>query len=493
MIKNIAVFVDGTGNSGSEQNPDNTNVFRMSRMLEPAGQCWIYVAGIGTHTPEPGSWFGRLPTRARNLIEQAFGIGATERVQKAYQFLAEHYEKNDRIYLFGFSRGAFIVRTLAGFIKRVGLLFKSASMQRYVAYAFYLYWLNRDREKFDRFVHRMEKRAGTNAEGIDTHFLGQWDTVEALFEPVLGADTEVRLRQIADRERNQPLPTWIGNASHALAIHDLRSKFAPLLWSGVSESRQVLDQVWFAGAHADVGGGYENYPSPGTKFSDITLDWMRRQAGKANLKLVDWRPPESFGSGFTPHITHPIHELLGPTHVRQALHQSSGTDAIATVLHPSAISRLLEPASALYDTLDQSIRSKWIDADSAAMQLHYKQWYPRRRPFPMLSPATLHGHMHRLEQAMHGKRRISKRRVVEALSLIAIFDREFFDRSLPKNLPGDVSNSLEFAARALERELRPRRTSHPKLDHRALSLALVRFTLELTLPEKGLKSKRLKI
>jgi len=493
MIKNIAVFVDGTGNSGSEKNPDNTNVFLMSRMLEPANQRWLYVPGIGTEPAESDRLLRRLAARARQLLEQAFGVGATERVQTAYRFLAENYEKNDRIFLFGFSRGAFIVRTLAGFIKRVGLLFKLPSMQRYVGYAFYLYWLDRDRERFSRFVHRMEKRAGINAEGIDTHFLGQWDTVEALFEPKLIDDTEVRLREIAERERNQPLPAWIGNASHALAIHDLRSKFAPLLWSGISKPGQVLHQVWFAGAHADIGGGYEKYPSPGTKFSDITLEWMRQQASTAKLKLVDWHTPESFGEDFTPHITHPIHELLGSMQVREVLHRLPREHVTSTVLHPSALKRLLKKPSTLYDTLDPSIRSKWIDADTAAMQLHYKQWYPRRRPFPMLSPSTLHAHLNRLEQAMLGKRRISKRRAMEALSLIAIFDIDFFDRELPKNLPGEVRTWLEAAVRTLERELRHRPGSHSRPDRGTLGLALVRFTLELTLPERGLKSKVVKI
>lgn len=494
MSKNIAIFIDGTGNAENKKGTDNTNVLLMSKMaLEQPGQCCVYIPGIGTETTDSWSPFTRMRVGMRNLADQAFGLGATRRVQQAYEFLAKNYQTNDFVFLFGFSRGAFIARTLAGFINRVGLLFASAALQHYVEYAFYIYWKDNGGEKFTRFLRRMENRSGGKAERIRTHFLGQWDTVEALFEPKLASDSEAQLREIAVRERMQPLPDWIDHASHALAVHDLRSKFAPLLWSDVSKPKQVLQQVWFAGAHADVGGGYETSPAPGRKFSDITLAWMRDQAKAAGLKLAQWDAPVSYGADFTPHLTHPIHELLGPMLVREALRQPSTQRAGRTVIHDSALKRLLAPPSTLYDTLDQSVRQKWIDADSALMQLHYKQWYPRRPAFPELSPFTLDAYRNRLEQAMSAKRRISKRKVMEALSLIAIFDQAFLKQALPQNLPRQVANWLELAVRALQREFDYLRTIGGNPYYGLVDSALQNFQLRLTLPPGRIRSKPNKI
>ena len=491
MTKNIAVFVDGTGNAASKKGTDNTNVLLMSKMVlaQPDQRC-IYIAGIGTETTD--SWWPltRMRVGVRNRVDRVFGLGATLRVQQSYKFLAEQYENNDRVFLFGFSRGAFIVRTLAGFINRVGLLFKSAAVQHYVEYAFYLYWKDDGGERFGRFLQRIEKRASIPYEGIDTHFLGQWDTVEALFEPSLVDDTEAQLRAIAEREKAQPLPTWIKRASHALALHDLRSGFAPLLWSGTSDHTQVLNQVWFAGAHADVGGGYETYPAPGKKFSDITLEWMRKHATAAGLKLVEWHAPASHAKDFTPHLTHPFYELLGPMQVREELHQPP---AQATVLDASVLKRLLQHPSTLYDTLDRSVRLKWIAADAAAMQLYYRQWYPKRPPFRALSPITFQAQRDRLDEAILGKRRTSLRKVIDALSLIAIFDRGFLYKGLPEKVPSGVFNWLRTAARSLENELREPAMMEADPEYARVDKLLLHYIMEHQLPHKKDKTKRHKL
>jgi len=433
----IAVFIDGTGNRGEPGGSTNTNVYKMSEMLEPYLQQWLYVPGIGTEDSASRNFFSRMGTAAQNLFDQAFGRGATTRLKTTYKFIAETYQVGDQLFLFGFSRGALIARVLSGFIKKVGILFTNAAVAHYVEFAFYLYWKDLDGGRFDRFLRRMETRAGTNAsEGISTHFLGQWDTVEALFVPLIGPDTEAELRHVARRESASPLPDWITHARHALAVHDLRSNFAPLLWSGATDPKtQSLKQLWFAGAHSDVGGGYADTPSPGTKFSDEALLWMRTEADASGLKFTHWLPTPTFTSDFTPHITTPAHEVIGPAIVRKALYDVEEGGQRSQHLHPSALKRLFAPVSSLYNTLDLDVRDMWGEADLAVMQMHYNFYYPTVEHQLALSPTKLQEDRAYLAEFIDGIKVGTLEDVTRILRLIVAFDIDFLNRELPQSCP----------------------------------------------------------
>jgi uncharacterized protein (DUF2235 family) len=279
VSKQIIVFIDGTGNNGWIDGPERTNVFKLYQQVKESAQLVHYIPGIGTDPPPLTGMFPALRAWARNKTHQGLGIGATERLKDAYQFISQHYQTGDQIFLFGFSRGAFLMQILAGFLQRVGLLFRYPPRGYTVEQAFWLYWADQDGKLFAHFL-RLVMPASSGVDGIRTHFLGQWDAVESMDIAGMSAASEAFLREIAARERTKPLPHWIDHARHAIALHEAREPFEPLLWSGVSQRQaplkpQTLKQVWFAGAHADVGGGYAPGDGAGTRYSDISLRCIR--------------------------------------------------------------------------------------------------------------------------------------------------------------------------------------------------------------------------
>ena len=208
----------------------------------------------------------------------AFGVGLSRNILDAYRFLIDNYESGDLLYLFGFSRGAFTARSLAGLIRNSGVLRPENDERLDQAWALY-------RSSAD--TPRVSRRPCSDARTPMSRRLviGVWDTVGALGIPALGPRW---LKPIVTRINHRwefhdtNLSTRVRGAFHALAIDEKRAAFAPTLWHQQSGADgQELKQVWFTGVHCDVGGGY-----PDTSLSDITLLWMAERAREYGLKFV---------------------------------------------------------------------------------------------------------------------------------------------------------------------------------------------------------------
>lgn len=307
--KSILVFSDGTGNSSSKL--FKTNVWRLYRAVDlsetpTAGRRQIaaYDDGVGTSA--------LMPLR---LLGGAFGVGLRRNVLDLYRFVCRNYVEGDEIFAFGFSRGAFTVRVLIGLIAQQGLVRASDEVE-----------LARLSESAYREFRRCFRLAGNRpmcsgepvgrdltallvtplrrlrdrikplpsldgrTKPVDRlRFAGVWDTVAAYGTPIAevtrGIDRWVWPLSMPDYGLSEKVET----ARHALALDDERDTFHPLLWDELHEARLVsedrvaddrLRQVWFAGMHADVGGGY-----PDDSLAHVPLSWMIVEAKAAGLRL----------------------------------------------------------------------------------------------------------------------------------------------------------------------------------------------------------------
>jgi uncharacterized protein (DUF2235 family) len=329
MSKNIVLFIDGTWNEPHDKDPSlNTNVVQLCEAsVKSPAQLVRYLRGVGTDHPSDPDHSGVLERTEYFLKTKAGGIagyGTSHRIKKAYQFLSENYEYGDRIYLFGFSRGAFAARSLAGFAERVGLLLRRAAKDEYVDAAYYIYEHGRDKRNslvrafLREIVDQEEPRAEESV--LPIHFIGVWDTVAAQ-----GLPSRAKILSAAFTEYHQTeLPANITHARHALALHELRREFEPLLWTIRSHEGQSLIQRWFAGAHSDVGGG--SYPEK--NWSEVALGWMANEAVINGLQL---KHTYSYSCGDS---SAPIHqaneglEALYPIGVREAIAATHGLSEV---------------------------------------------------------------------------------------------------------------------------------------------------------------------
>lgn len=225
---------------------------------------------------EPGlQWQGW-----RRLSDLAQGRGLNRQILRAYGHLASHYRAGDRIYLLGYSRGAFAVRSLAGVIDRIGLLRHDAATERNVQVAYRHYRLNPDGTAARAFV-----RAHCHAQA-PIEMVGVWDTVKALGLrlPLLWMLTE------KDHAfHNHHLGTSIRHGFHALALDETRAVFAPVLWDCPPGWEGNVEQIWFRGAHGDIGGQLGHFPAA-RPLANIPLVWMLDRAEACGLTLPPgWR------------------------------------------------------------------------------------------------------------------------------------------------------------------------------------------------------------
>jgi len=288
--KNIIICSDGTGNTAIKGR--GTNVFKIFESVDLNGhrfdptlapQVAIYDDGVGTES-----------FKLLRLFGGAFGWGLGRNVQQLYKELCRIYDAGDRIYLFGFSRGAFTARSLAGFILRCGIidvhkLGDSETFEAAVKRAYNVY-RNCYRTTLARFFRGAPdgreaaefKAAHCHPDGL-IRFVGVWDTVDAVGLPIKLADI-INASIYPFKFPNLELSERVEHAAHALAIDDERKSFHPLLWDETNQHKkphQKLEQVWFAGAHSNVGGGY-----PKQGMSLVALDWMMSKAEAADLRFV---------------------------------------------------------------------------------------------------------------------------------------------------------------------------------------------------------------
>ena len=273
-MRRIVICADGTWNRADDDDhgPETpTNVVKLARAILPVAadgtsQITYYHTGIGTHDG------------ADRIVGGAFGEGLVTTILDCYRFLVNNYVPGDELYFFGFSRGAYTVRSLAGLIRNSGLLrLEHAGLE---SEAFSLY---RDRDP-DRHPNSESARAFREQYAHDVRItcVGVWDTVGALGIPVS------LFKQFTHRRHafhDVTLSSRIENAFHALAIDERRKPFAPALWEQPVEdlNRTWLEQAWFAGVHSNVGGGY-----PDAGLSDQSFRWMvERVKARCGLEFDD--------------------------------------------------------------------------------------------------------------------------------------------------------------------------------------------------------------
>jgi uncharacterized protein (DUF2235 family) len=303
--KAIVLLSDGTGNSAAKL--ARTNVWRVYRALDlkqpksPATppQIACYDGGVGTSSFRPLALLGGI-----------FGWGLKRNVLDLYTFLCRNYEPGDRIYAFGFSRGAFTVRVLVGLVCQEGLLrgLGEEELERHAPDAYREFrkcfeqagglvrWFRKLRDKIIDVKRAMfdqgrywEVKRDKGVEIGRVEFVGVWDTVAAYGMPIAeltrGIDKWVWPLSMPDYE----LSPKVQAARHALALDDERDTFHPLLWDEVAErelsrdrpdKKDRLQQVWFAGMHSDVGGGY-----PDDSLAHVSLAWMIEQAKNSGLRF----------------------------------------------------------------------------------------------------------------------------------------------------------------------------------------------------------------
>lgn len=284
MAKNLVVCCDGTANQVFVGN--DTNVVRLCAVAikDPGRQIIYYGPGLGTMEAEGAlTWMGRLLTRVAGF---AFGYGIARDIRNAYTFIMAHYQPGDRLYLFGFSRGAYTARAVASALNLYGLLrigneslvpyivrellsFDSAILQRLAPS------LNEKRVNA-KFAKARSVREIFAARTCKPHFVGVWDTVSSIgwvYSPT----------RIPYTAKNDDIAV----GRHAVALDERRAFFIRNLWQFDPTAPPVgphdIKEAWFAGVHSDIGGGY---PEAESGLAKITLEWMLREAEQHGL-LVD--------------------------------------------------------------------------------------------------------------------------------------------------------------------------------------------------------------
>jgi uncharacterized protein (DUF2235 family) len=291
MAKRIVLLSDGTGNAAGKV--WRTNVWRTFQSLElkTSDQIAIYDDGVGTSSFKPLA-----------ILGGAFGYGLKRNVINLYKFLCRNYQDGDKVYAFGFSRGAFTIRIVVGLVLNQGLVkfaneaeLDKKARAAYRAYRHEKYPVWNLQYPFRLMQFWLDKRFYTACErSVDSiEFVGVWDTVAAYGLPIdemtRGVNNWLWPLELPNKHFNPK----ILKARHALAIDDERATFHPVMWdedgtntqpSGVSRQTngEQLLQVWFAGVHANVGGGY-----PDDSLANISLAWMMAEAKEAGLIFKD--------------------------------------------------------------------------------------------------------------------------------------------------------------------------------------------------------------
>ncbi|WP_425258168.1 DUF2235 domain-containing protein [Rubrivivax sp. RP6-9] len=381
--KNIVLCIDGTWNAPMPL--EDTNVLKLYEWsLVPndgAGpqQVCCYLPGVGedmrhvkatvnsrvvhrqTSAGRVADWFRQ---KANALTGGVSGRGTAERIKVAYQFLCENYVRGDRIYIFGFSRGAFAARSLAGFVALVGVLL--ANRLDDLPEAYRLYELARDEHQswLKAHMQRLDMRTIESQEedsALPIHFLGVWDTVGALGLPRRLGKFTAKYTEYHQVD----VPPNVFIARHAMALHELRPDFDLMLWSDLARHPN-LRQVWFPGDHADIGGGHWANESG---YADEALHWMAGEAAGNGLRLNDKVPPRN---------SKELHQqwlwfiLTNPTirpEIRELPQVPGNAWHHATYCHPSLLWHLHHYGKSGYRFLNAGLNLKLKTVDGLATQL----------------------------------------------------------------------------------------------------------------------------
>lgn len=259
-MRRLILFFDGTWNDPM----DKTNVYRMAALTKHKAddgieQHFFYDPGVGS-------------TTGTRILGGAFAYGLTRNLMDGYQWLAKNYRKDDEIWIFGYSRGAYTARSLVGLLNKCGLVKVYTPVLLKEAERLYR---NKDIATGDKqsneFIESYSRR-------VRIKFLGVWDTVGTLGIPYFWNEyTKFSWHSTS-------LSPQVDNAFHAMALDEHRALYDVALWTSPTgeppTAEQTVEQRWFIGAHANVGGGYPEDP-----LADIPLNWMYYKAKNLGLAL----------------------------------------------------------------------------------------------------------------------------------------------------------------------------------------------------------------
>jgi uncharacterized protein (DUF2235 family) len=297
------VCCDGTGNSFQDSNEDSNVVKLYSSLVINKEQRGYYHPGVGT-MGDPNA-IGPITKKWSQLKGLAFGRGLLQNIGDAYRYLMNTYEDGDRIFLFGFSRGAFTARALASVIHVFGLL--CAGNDGIIPYILAMYSQRSkkaQRRELTFKPDRVFEWQFSHKKTVHVHFCGLWDTVSSygwVYDPIelpfLGSNPIIDIGR------------------HAVSIDERRCYYRDNLW-GESLHTQDIRQVWFRGVHSDVGG---SYPEQESGLSKITLEWMLVEAQNAGL-AIDIRKAQTvlghLDHGYLPNYVQPDENAI----LHQSLH-----------------------------------------------------------------------------------------------------------------------------------------------------------------------------
>lgn len=332
MPKNIVFCADGTWNGlgqgdadAEDLQPKATNVLRLFAVLagtvtpeslrkqDEQEKAATGADGAVTQVAKYLHGVGDSQNAIRKLLGGVFGEGFIERIVRGYTFLSRNYLPGDRIYLAGFSRGAYTVRALGGMVAAMGLLppdsmrADDGSYDADRAYALGVFVWSAYRRAAGKHSTLLGYLEEFKSQRIDTaqlvkdvgiEAIGVWDTVGSLGVPIYDpADAKkVDVFEFADRA----LSSKVRSGFHAVAIDEQRGDFVPTLW----DARDGIEQRWFSGAHSDVGGGY-----PTQDLSAFSLDWMIGHLRASGVLFsAEYRPAAvgEFGPVHTPYQDPPF-------------------------------------------------------------------------------------------------------------------------------------------------------------------------------------------
>ena len=360
MTKSLVLCCDGTWNTPDEMRggePSPTNVTKVALAVAPNDSTGLeqrifYHRGVGTN-------------RGERISGGAFGVGLSRDVRDAYRFLVQSFEPGDKLYFFGFSRGAFTARSTVGFVRNCGILRREHADRVDEAYALYR---SRSSRTHPRSIEAQLFRSSYSYE-TSTRFIGVWDTVGALGIPLSG----LRLVNLIDRRwqfHDTDLSSTVEAAFQALAIDEKRGPFRPAIWTQPAHADgQRLEQVWFAGVHSDIGGGYQD-----CSLADIPLLWMVDRACECGLafKADAFAPLPSSGFG----------DL-----------RRTGTN-----VHPDPLGTLHESRTGFYRLLRPFVRS--IGVTDQAHERVAPSAVERHQRMPAYNPPDLIAYLDRVRQAV---------------------------------------------------------------------------------------------
>lgn len=299
-MKRLVVFCDGTWNRMSSEFP--TNVLIGSQLVAPRDEAGIpqivyYDEGVGTSY--------NVSQKIETMLAGAFGLGLFSKIEAAYRFLIFNYEPGDEIFIFGFSRGAFTARSLAGLLRKCGIIPRSHARRIGEVFAFYkdagthpdsdearrkrMEWcpdiVLKEADREWQISHGGNRVRAMAAKALTIRYLGVWDTVGAL-----GVPSHIFISPFLNRKKYEfhdtELSSTVRSARHAVAVDEDRLSFAPSLWTNVDELNEragvqgKYQQLWFPGDHGSVGGGGDV-----RGLSDFALAWVMEGAQVEGLAI----------------------------------------------------------------------------------------------------------------------------------------------------------------------------------------------------------------